>query len=82
MPHSITFSLKLLDDSSKFFPTLNPTSADRHSSDVVLHKNVFILFIVEEHLSGSAVVIGVVSMIFSGQYTSEIELCHPLLIII
>jgi hypothetical protein len=60
---SITFSLKLLDDSSKFFPTLNIASADRRSSDIVLHKNVFILFIVEKHLSGSAVVIGVVSMI-------------------
>jgi hypothetical protein len=60
---SVTFSLKLLDDLSKLFSALNIASANRRSSDIVLRKNVFILFIVEKHLSGSAVVIGVVSMI-------------------
>jgi hypothetical protein len=61
--------LKLLD-SRKFFPTLNIASADRRSSDIVLRKKVFILFIVEKHLSGSAVVIGVVS-IFSADDTLQ-----------
>jgi hypothetical protein len=39
----------------------------------VLHKNVFNIFISKKHLSGSAVVTGVVSMIFSRQYPSERE---------
>jgi hypothetical protein len=46
-----------IEVTSKFFPTLNTASADRRSSDIVLRKNVFILFSVEKHLSGSAVVI-------------------------
>jgi hypothetical protein len=62
-----------LDDSSKFFPALNIAGADRRSADIVLRKNVFILFIVEKHLSGSAVIIGVESMIFSRRYTSTRE---------
>jgi hypothetical protein len=45
-------------------------------------KNGFILFIVEKHLSGSAVVIGVVGMISSRQYTSKREFWSPLLVII